>query len=291
MANLVASHLVTVERRGPLPAANHRFRTALRFLLSEYVRNRTALLLLAVFVPIWYGFMAALISHGHIAFRLWATAHFLSVDGQALSLTTAGMNALTLITGFLVFSATKRGMTFDRRLALGGYPHRTLVSAKLAAMAMASLAISVYAALVLLVFWHTQITFPILILGFFAGALTYAGLGFLLGVLVRGELEGFFIVIMVSLVDTLLQNPLGNPAANKDLLAYFPSFGATQVAVAGGFTHLMPWTYFGIGLIWPAALSAIGATVFWWRTRVPNSVHITTSPPRGTAAMEPTPSA
>ena len=63
-------------------------------------------------------------------------------------------------------------------------------------------------------------------------AAEYGALGLLLGVLVKDDLEGFFLIIMGSLMDTFLQNPLGNPLANRPVLEYFPSFGPTQFASA-----------------------------------------------------------
>ncbi|MGE5285905.1 MAG: hypothetical protein ACM3ML_01625 [Micromonosporaceae bacterium] len=51
--------------------------------------------------------------------------------------------------------------------------------------------------------------------GYAVMAVTYGALGLLLGVLVRGDLEGFFLIIMGGLMDTFLQNPLGNPLANN----------------------------------------------------------------------------
>ena len=36
-----------------------------------------------------------------------------------------------------------------------------------------------------------------------------------LGVVVRGDLEGFFLIIMISLLDTFLENPVDNPLGNK----------------------------------------------------------------------------
>ncbi|HUZ34738.1 MAG TPA: hypothetical protein VMV17_00250 [Streptosporangiaceae bacterium] len=41
---------------------------------------------------------------------------------------------------------------------------------------------------------------------------------------------------MGSLMDTFLQNPLGNPIANKPILEWFPSFGPMQFAAAAS-TH------------------------------------------------------
>ncbi len=38
-----------------------------------------------------------------------------------------------------------------------------------------------------------------------------------------------------GLMDTFLQNPLGNPLAGKPVLEWFPSFGPTQFAVGGSF--------------------------------------------------------
>jgi hypothetical protein len=42
-------------------------------------------------------------------------------------------------------------------------------------------------------------------------------------------MEGFFLIIVGSLMDTFLQNPLGNPIANKPILECFPSFGPDAV--------------------------------------------------------------
>jgi hypothetical protein len=114
---------------------------------------------------------------------------------------------------------------------------------------------------------------PLIWLGFWCAALIYGGLGLLLGVLVTNELAGFFLVIMVSQMDTFLQNPLGNPLGNQPVLREFPSFGATQLAVAGGFTRLFPWEDVGLSLAWFAGYAVLGLLIFWWRTRA-RSVHL-----------------
>jgi ABC-2 type transport system permease protein len=119
----------------------------------------------------------------------------------------------------------------------------------------------------LLAFWQ-PLALALVLLGFLGAALAYGALGLLLGVLVSNELAGFFVIIMLSLIDTFLQNPIGNPTANKAIVEFFPSYGPTQIAVAGGFAHLMPWTELGLSLLWPLAFVAIAFVVFWWRTRI-----------------------
>ncbi|HEY6406676.1 MAG TPA: hypothetical protein VIY29_04320, partial [Ktedonobacteraceae bacterium] len=108
---------------------------------------------------------------------------------------------------------------------------------------------------------------------------SYGGFGLLLGVLLRGELEGFFLIIMVSLIDTFTQNPVGyssDPSTNQNYIVWFPSFAPTQISVAGGFTHLVPWSYVLLSLAWFGAFALLGLAIFWWKTRAWR-VHTTVS--------------
>jgi ABC-2 type transport system permease protein len=107
-------------------------------------------------------------------------------------------------------------------------------------------------------------------------ALTYGAFGLLLGVTVKGDLEGFFLIIMGGLMDTFLQNPLGNPLANKPILQWFPSFGPMQFAVGGAFANTALWDHLLLGLAWAAAFSCLGLVVFWLKTR--NSVTTAVAP-------------
>jgi ABC-2 type transport system permease protein len=252
--------------------ARRQYWTAVRYLLIEQARNRTALLLLAGFVPLWYGLMVLINPDDPVDFRFRITGAFLHVDGRHLTLLTAGLNAITLVVGFVLFSSTRRGLRFDHRLVLSGYLRPVLMLAKLTALAVVAIIVALYALAVLLLFWRPAA--PMLVLAGFTGAtLVYGAFGLLLGVLVQGELEGFFLVIMVSLMDTFLQNPIGNPVANKDALVFFPSFPATQVVVAGGFTNLYPGRYLLLTLAWTAGLALLGLAGLYRRTRVARGYH------------------
>ena len=248
---------------------SRRLLTATRYALLEQGRNRLALGLLLVFVPLWYYIVLLLAQGTRLEFKYWSTGQLLSVDGGNLTLLTAGLNSITLIIGFMFFASTVRGMSFDRRLVLSGYPQAVLILGKLIALLVVTALVAFYATLVLFVFWQhghpTQL--PLIWLGFWCAALIYGGFGLLLGVLVTSELVGFFLVIMVSQMDTFLQNPLGNPLGNQPVLREFPSFGATQMTVAGGFTSLVPWMDVGLSLAWFAGYAVLGLLIFWWRTR------------------------
>ncbi len=135
-------------------------------------------------------------------------------------------------------------------------------------MCAVACAVGIYATLVLLGFWRPTLAgIGAIAAAFVVIALEYGALGLLLGVTVKGDLEGFFLIIMGSLMDTFLQNPVGNPVANKPVLAYFPSFGPMQFATAASFRGQWLIGDLAIGLAWAVALAGLGLVIFSLRTR------------------------
>jgi hypothetical protein len=244
-----------------------RYAIAARFALVEQARNRFALGLLIIFVPIWDGLFGTMISSAPVAFKLQSTGAFLQVNGHDLTVLTSGFNAITLIVGFMIFTVTRRNAAFDRRLTLAGLPQPVAIAAKTTAIIVVAALISLYSTLVMVIFWRPE-SLAAIWLGYLLDALTYGALGLLLGALVSSELAGFFLIIMVSLMDTLLQAPIENPLANKDFLAAFPSYGPMQVAVSGGFGHGVPWGSALLALAWFIGFALIGLLIFWWKTRI-----------------------
>ncbi len=172
-------------------------------------------------MPLWYYLLGALIDNIPIAFRYSATGALIEVNSHNITLLSAGLNAITLIVGFLMFAQTRSGAAFDRRLVLCGYRQWVLMLAKLTAMLITSALVALYAALALLLFWR-PVSLPLVWVGFFAATLIYGAFGLLIGALVTSEVAGFFLVIMISLFDTFLQNPVENPLANKPVVAVLP---------------------------------------------------------------------
>ena len=248
--------------------AFRQFPVAWRFALRNQCRNRLAGLLLVAFVPAWYLLMAAIVGHTPLTFRLFATGRILTVDGGHLTLITAGLNSVTIIVGFAIFAAIRRTLAFDKRLVFAGYRQATLIAAKASAIAIVAAAVAAFTSLVLLAFWRPALSGWLAILAaFIVIALGYGAFGLFLGVLVRSDLEGFFLIIMGGLMDTFLQNPLGNPLANNPVLEWFPSFGPTQFAVGGSLGRTALWGHLTLGLAWSAAFAAAGLVIFWIRTR------------------------
>lgn len=260
------------------------FATATRYALTEHVRNRFAMVLVAVFIPLWT-MLAYLVMPDSLArMRLRATGQVLAPRGNEITEISGALNAVTLITGFMMFAATFAGHDFDRRLAMAGYPRSHLVLAKVAALALASAAVSAYATAVTCLIWTPRQ--PVLLaVALFSAAMTYGVLGVGFGAVMRREVEGMFAILMTSIIDLGLQNPVSSSGSDSPVTRFLPSYGAMQASTAAGFSTADVPGHVAIQLVWFAAAALAGLLAFHRRTRnaLPPAARPFVPGPRGTA--------
>nr|WP_215457902.1 MULTISPECIES: ABC transporter permease [unclassified Streptomyces] len=240
--------------------------TATRYALVEHARNRFAMVLIAAFLPVWTCLAYAAIPDSPARIQLRATGELLAPRGNEITAISGALNAVTLITGFLMFAATFTSSGFDRRLAMAGYPRVQLVAAKVGALALASALIATYATAVTCLTWTPRQ--PLLLaVAFFSAGLTYGVLGVGFGALLRREVEGMFAIVMTSIVDLLLQNPITSSGAGSSITRFLPSYGAMQAATAAGFSDAATPRYVLWQLAWFSGAALLGLLAFHRRTR------------------------
>ncbi|MET7296264.1 ABC transporter permease [Streptomyces griseoloalbus] len=243
-----------------------RFAVATRFTLIEHGRNRFAMILVGLFVPVWTTLAYLAMPDTPARMRLRATEETLAPHGNELTEISGALNAVTLITGFMMFAATFSGSGFDRRLAMAGYPRAHLVLAKVTALALVSAAVAAYATAVTCLAWTPRQ--PLLLAAaLFCAGLTYGALGVGFGSLLRREVEGMFAIVMTSIIDLALQNPITSSGADNPVMRYLPSYGAMQASTAAGFSTAPVPGYLVIQLTWFAAASLIALVGFRRSTR------------------------
>jgi hypothetical protein len=165
-----------------------------------------------------------------------------------------------MVAGFITFTETFLSRQLDRRLLLAGYPRLPMLMAKLAAIALTAAALALYTTILLCISLPVRHAAP-LALALAGAGLAYGGIGLLLGSLVRGELEGFFLIIMLSLVDTGLQNPVFNTLMDVAGVSALPLYGVTQLALSSALTPHIPWSYGLLTLTWSGATGALALLV------------------------------
>ncbi|GAA3739619.1 polyprenyl diphosphate synthase [Streptomyces tremellae] len=240
--------------------------TAVRYDLTEHARNRFATVLVLFYVPTWITLAHLAVPRRSVPFELKATGESLSTAGNELTGISGAINAVTLITGFMMFAATFAGGSFDRRLVLAGYPRTHLVLAKTTSLALASALVSAYATAFICLFSSPRQ--PLLLAAALCCAgLTYGALGVVFGSLLRREVEGMFAIVMTSVVDNALQNPILSSGADSPVMRFLPSYGALQAGAAAGFSTTSVPDCLGIELLWFTAAALLALFVFHHRTR------------------------
>lgn len=242
------------------------FFTALRLSLVEQAHNRFAGLLLLLYLPAWYAILYGLTQHASVGFNLRAFHVFVATSQHRLALLTGMLNATTLIMGFVALCAVRRSAAVDRRLVLCGHSRAALILGRLAALGLGAVLVALYAVAVMAAFAAPRHP-GVVVAGTFGAVVTYVAIGLAVGVVSPGDLEGFFVIIMLSLVDTFLQNPIGNPAANRMIVEFFPSYLPMQIVAGGALADRVAWWQFWGSLGWAAGIGALGVAGFWYRTR------------------------
>jgi hypothetical protein len=162
--------------------------------------------------------------------------------------------------------------------------------AKAASLVLASALLAAYATAVMRIAWTPKQP-CLLAAALFCAALTYGALGVVFGSLLRREVEGMFALVMTSVIDVALQNPIVSSGADNPLTHLLPTYGSVQAATTAGFSTTSAPAYLALQLLWFAATALLSLLAFCYRTRNalprPSPRHRpTTAEPRDAAPLE-----
>ncbi|WP_157530142.1 ABC transporter permease [Microtetraspora niveoalba] len=237
------------------------YTTALRMTFVEHLRNRLALVIVVLFIPVWTILIYVLSLEIPLPFHVRAAGRSVIVPANVLNQIGGALQILALITGFMMFVTTMRSAPFDRRLVRSGFPQLCLIAAKLTALAVVAVSVALYATgLICLTHRPAQ---PLLLAAALAGgALIYGGIGIVLAAVLTSDLAGMFLVIVICSADLALQSPLATPAAGSVLVRFLPDFGPMQSAVAAIALDTVPWSAVAPAVCWALGTAGLGVSAF-----------------------------
>ncbi|MEV7004027.1 hypothetical protein AB0N62_41265 [Streptomyces sp. NPDC093982] len=242
------------------------FTVALSFTLIGHARNRLAMSMTVFFIPTWIYLVRVTALSKDITFSSRTLGIDVTASMNSTIQVSSALHAVTVIAGFMVFMATFSARDMDERLVLAGYPRPQLLAAKIVALLVITALLTCYTTSLLLPSW--PLAQPWAVAAALASAiLAYGGLGIMAGYLLRGELEGFFVVVMATLIDVAMQSPVSNPAGNQAGLSILPLYGPAQAALAASFTQTSTFSCAARALPWFAVTSLTAWLIFSVRTR------------------------
>jgi ABC-2 type transport system permease protein len=251
------------------------------------LRNRVAMALLVILPLLFYALIAITTGKQPTPFILSAVSETtrVVVPRDHEGLVFMGLAAVGFVSAFLGFHLIARQEEASRRLVLCGYRPWQLVLARLAALLIAVVAVSVISCVMLRGFFA-----PAHLLGTFVGlvlvGLVYGCYGLLAGALFPRELEGILSIVLLTNVDLAwLQNPVYyTEAQNRAVIRALPGYWPAQAGMIASFSDHSISRAAVMSLLYAAALLVVAVSLFWRR------MHLhTATDARGDAGAAPAP--
>lgn len=242
----------------------------------ELLRSRIALILLFVVPTLFFGIVALTTTDRLVGFRLAALDDepLIQVGERRQALIFMGLAAVGLLTSFLALNLMQRGAAANRRLVLAGYRPAELILAKLLTLGVVVLLVAAYVAVLLRLFFAPT-HFVLMLVGLALGGYVYGCYGLLVGTLVRRELEGILLIVLLANIDVgWLQNPLFYAEAqNKGIIRALPAFFPSQASMIAAFTDYSVLVPLAGSLLYGSALLLLATGVYWWTMRLSTDRH------------------
>lgn len=239
---------------------------ATRLSLVSLFRRRLTVLLLVIVPALFSLVVIATTSSRAVPIELAAlsgeAAHRV-VDERALTLVFMGTAAASFLTCFLAFHLTGKRRDVDARLVLAGLSPSELLASKLLVLSFFVVALSVYETAMLLP-WFDVRSAALAFAGLFLGGLVYGCVGLLVGATGVRELEGIFVIVLLTNVDVgWLQNPVYYASSERRwIIEALPGHAPAQVAIVGALTDATAPRAAWIALASAGVVLAIALLVF-----------------------------
>lgn len=248
-----------------------RLKTYLLMSGKELLRNRLALLLLFIIPSLFYFLTRLTIPDREIAFKLAAVSEgtVIHVSERSEALIFIGLAAVGVISSFLGLILSQKDAAATQRLILCGYRPSEIVISKLLLLAAVVLLVGCYVGFLLRFFMKPDDILKTMI-SFMLGGYVYGCYGILVGTIVRHELEGILLVVLLANIDIgWLQNPIYYAdAQNKLVIRLLPAFYPSQTSMASAFTGYGILLPFVQGIAYGSALLILAIIVSAFRLRV-----------------------
>lgn len=251
-------------------ASARRIRVSTLLVGRDLVRNRTVAVLLLVIPTVLYLLIWATMGDRPVPFFLSALgSRDLAASERELSMLFMGMASISGLSAFIGFVLVLRPAEADRRLTFEGYRPMELLLAKVVVMLTAALVVAVYVSLLLPLFAAPDRPAGVFA-AFLLTSLVYGALGMAVGAIVRQELEGILVILLLVNVDPgWLQNPVFyGHAQNPGIIRVLPGHYPGQVAMLSAFTDAGLATQAGTALMYGAGILAVAVLLYWRRVRV-----------------------
>ena len=245
--------------------------TSTQMILKMLFRRRIVIILLLVIPAFFLGIVELTTSEHGLLFKLASLSEepIVPVSLKQISHVFFSVACVGFLVSFLALYLIQKNTRANRRLIICGYHPTELLLANFAALVFVIIVIGFYVGGIANAFVKISHTW-LFIFGLVLTGLVYGSYGLLVGSLVKGELEGILLIVLLVNIDAgWLQNPLFYAEAqNQVIIRYLPAFFPSQASIIAAFTEYSIWPATIGSLVYGFVLLIITSAIFYLRMQV-----------------------
>ena len=251
--------------------SGNRIYTSLLMILRMQVRRQIVLILLVVVPLVFLATVSLTTSDRTLAFHLASLEEvvFIEVSEKYISLLFFAVASTGFLVSYLALNQIQKNNEVNRRLVICGYHPFELIISNLLALFIMTVLIASYVGLLTRAFFvidHLGLAF----LGLILTGFVYGCYGLLVGSLVKGELEGILLIVLLANIDAgWLQNPLFYAEAeNQLIIRYLPAYFPSQTTIIAAFTDYSVGVASIKSVLYGACFLALAMLIFFTKMRI-----------------------
>ena len=240
-------------------------------ILKMLVRRRIVLILLLVIPIVFLSVVETTTSSRILPFKLASLPGdvFIEVSEKQISLLFFAVAVSGFLVSFLALNLIQKNTEVNRRLVICGYHPVELLLSNLLALLLMIFLISIYVGVLTNFFFDIK-HLPLFLFGLMLTGFVYGCYGLAVGSLIRGELEGILLILLLVNLDAgWLQNPLFYAEAqNQTLIQYLPAYFPSQTSIIAAFTDYDIFDPSINSILYSSIFLAISLLIFFNKMRI-----------------------
>ena len=194
---------------------------------------------------------------------------YIEVPARDESLIFIGVAAVGFLASFLGLNLVQKNAEVHRRMVLTGYRSWEIFIALFTVLLFTVGLLAIYVGTALQLFF-TPHSLAGTLLGIFSAGMVYGSYGILSGVLIRGELEGMLLIVLLANIDAgWLQNPLFyDGAQHQEFIRYLPAWFPSQATLTAAFTSHSFVKSLGLSALYGLGLLLVGLLLYIFKMRL-----------------------
>ena len=248
----------------------HKIITGLSMTLKMLFRQKIVMVLLLIIPAFFLSIVALTASERLLPFQLASLKDdvFINISEKGISIVFFAVASTGFLVSFLALNLIQKNNEVNRRLVVCGYSPIELLISFLLTLFIVIVLIAVYVGLLTNAFYHIEhlIRFisGLILIGF-----VYGSYGLVIGSLIKAELEGILMVVLLVNIDVgWLQNPLFYAEAqNQIIIKFLPAYFPSQTAIITAVTDFSATTATLNGILYGMAFLIFSMLIFFYKMR------------------------